>query len=79
MPGDFRLQFYVASICARIALTDNTSHTNQMSAGNGLDWFWTTFCSRRCQSNAGRFDQLICRPDYSCNDSIDVHVSLAWK
>jgi hypothetical protein len=33
----------VASIRSRLAVTYNSSHSNSLKAGSGLDWFWCTF------------------------------------
>ncbi|HEV8062405.1 MAG TPA: Ig-like domain repeat protein [Gemmataceae bacterium] len=33
----------VANIRSRLAVTDNTSHSNRLTAGSGLDWFWDTY------------------------------------
>jgi Ca2+-binding RTX toxin-like protein len=33
----------IASIRARLAVTDNTAYANALKAGSGLDWFWYTY------------------------------------
>jgi hypothetical protein len=43
----------VASIRARLAVTYNTNNANRITAGKGLDWFWTTYSLDTLNRKAG--------------------------